>query len=277
MGSAIDWIKISTKIFSNRKIKFILSNKKGDKFFKIWIQFLTLAGTINDKGEIYLAPGLPYNAESLGVEFGEPAKVISEALKIFESLGMISVSGNSIAITGWAEHQNIEAMERARELNRNRVRKCREKQKVMEEENITVMQCNATVMQQNKNKNIDINNIVVADNIQSTYAEKHYSNSNIFEYWDKNICPITPAVAEELNDLVEEFGELNVRKGLNKMVKSNAKNLNYLRKAVQGIANGNDFDDRPPDASGGFSGFGAIFEKLKKEADDEDGNQENSL
>lgn len=273
MGNSIEWIKISTRIFENRKIKFILSNKKGDKFFKIWIQFLTLAGKINDGGKIYISANVAYTSESLAVEFGEAAKVVAEALELFETLEMIRVSGDSIVIDGWEEHQNVEGMERVREQNRLRKQRQREREK----ENVTVTQQSREITQQNKNKNKNknISNIVVAEYIDTTYPKKRDSNSNIFEYWDRNICPITPAIAEELNELNQEFGELVVLKGLNKMVKANAKNLNYLRKAVQGIASGNDYDDKPPEQEG-FSGFGAIFEKLKKEAEEDD-KQENSL
>ena len=265
MGNSIEWIKIYTNIFENRKIKFILSLKNGEKILIIWLRLLTLAGKINDRGNVYVSTNIPYNAKSLGVEFGESAKVVEEALKIFESLDMIRVSEDAIIIESWEEYQNVEGMERVREQNRLRKQRQRERDKEQETCHVTVTGQSREVTQQNKNKNKNknTNNIVVAEYIDSTYSEKRDSNSNIIEYWDKNIYPITPAVAEELNLLEQEFGELNVRKGLNKMVKANVKNLNYLRRAVEGIASGNDFDDKP--SQKGFQGFDAIINELCEE------------
>lgn len=265
MGNSIEWIKIYTNIFENRKIKFILSLKNGEKILIIWLRLLTLAGKINDRGNVYVSTNIPYNSKSLGVEFGESAKVVEEALKIFESLDMIRVSEDAIIIESWEEYQNVEGMERVREQNRLRKQRQRERDKGQETCHVTVTGQSREVTQQNKNKNKNknTNNIVVAEYIDSTYSEKRDNSSNVIEYWDKNIYPITPAVAEELNLLEQEFGELNVRKGLNKMVKANVRNLNYLRRAIEGIASGNDFDDKP--SQKGFQGFDAIINELCEE------------
>lgn len=40
----VGWIKLSTDIFSNRKIKILLKEKDGDTYFRLWIQILTIAG-----------------------------------------------------------------------------------------------------------------------------------------------------------------------------------------------------------------------------------------
>ena len=49
----VGWIKISTDIFSNRKIKILLKEKDGDTYFRLWIQILTIAGECNRNGGLY--------------------------------------------------------------------------------------------------------------------------------------------------------------------------------------------------------------------------------
>ena len=50
----IKWIKVSTDIWNNKKIKQIEALKNGDTYIVIWLKLLTLAGTINDNGYIYV-------------------------------------------------------------------------------------------------------------------------------------------------------------------------------------------------------------------------------
>lgn len=287
MGSSIEWIKISTRIFENRKIKFILSNKKGDKFFKIWIQLLTLAGKINDGGKIYISSNVPYNSDSLAIEFCEAAKVVSEALKLFETLEMIRVLDTSIVIDGWEEHQNVEGMERVREQAKLRMRKCREKKKEQEESDVTVAQQSRDVTVQNKNKNkkenIDTNNyshhhnnIVSIERDNCNGDDGGFGNkNNVFALWEHcGFGTISSYIRDKLLALVEETSEESVCQAIEEGARYNGRSLAYVETVARNIASGNNV--RQQTSGDGFSGFGAIFEKLKKE-DDENGEQENCL
>ena len=290
MGSSIEWIKISTRIFENRKIKFILSNKKGDKFFKIWVQLLTLAGKINDSGKIYISSNVPYNSDSLAVELGEAAKVVSEALKLFETLEMIRVLDTSIVIDGWEEHQNIEGMERIREQTRNRVKKFREKQNVTQQCNVTESECNVTVTQQNKNKNkkenIDTNNYshhhnnivsIERDNCNGCNGDDggFGNKNNVFALWEHcGFGTISSYMRDKLLALIEETSEESVCQAIEEGARYNGRSLAYVETVARNIASGNNVKQQTN--GDGFSGFGAIFERLKKE-DDENGEQENCL
>ena len=119
----IDWIKLSTRMFEDEKIRIILSMPDGTMKLLIWLKLLTQAGKVNDYGFIYLNEDIPYTNEMLSVVFDRTVEEISEALKTLSSLKMIDVSQNNIIrICNWEKYQNVEGMKRAKEMNKERVK-----------------------------------------------------------------------------------------------------------------------------------------------------------
>ena len=173
----IKWIKLSTGIFDNRKIKQIETLPDGDTIIVIWVKLLCLAGTINDCGYIYLTKEIPYTEQMLASQFSRPLSTIQLALQTFEQFGMIEVIDNILMISNWEKYQNIVGMEKIREQTRIRVANHRQKQKQLECNvtcNATVTQCNATDKNKNKNKKEDID---IEKDIDIKNKSKNYSNT----------------------------------------------------------------------------------------------------
>lgn len=119
----IKWIKVSTDLFANRKIRLIESMEDRDTIIVIWLKLMILAGEINDGGLIYITPESPYTSASLAVQMGREEGEIQKALSIFEDYGMIEVDEHGIiGIPNWEVYQNLETMEKIREQNRARQR-----------------------------------------------------------------------------------------------------------------------------------------------------------
>lgn len=127
----VKWIKITTDMFDNRKIKYIRRLPEGDSIVLIWVMLLTMAGRCNDGGRIWLTENIPYNAKSLANELGFEEATVMLALDALENLRMIDRTGGCLAIPGWEEYQNTEGMEKIREQNRLRKQKQRENQKLL--------------------------------------------------------------------------------------------------------------------------------------------------
>ena len=123
--SDIKWVKITTDLFDNRKIKKLRMLKNGNNFVLIWIMFLTIAGRCNSNGLVFLTETIPYDTKTLAFELGFKESIIKEALSQFEKLGMIEMDGEFICIPGWEEYQNKEALDKIREQTRKRVAKHR--------------------------------------------------------------------------------------------------------------------------------------------------------
>lgn len=126
----IKWIKVSTDLFSNRKIRYIEAMPERDAIIVIWIKLLVLAGEINDGGLIYFTQDIPFTPSTLAIQMDREEETIGKALKIFRDLSMIDVRDDGmIEILNWERYQNIEGMEKIREQNRKRQQKKRAKDK----------------------------------------------------------------------------------------------------------------------------------------------------
>ena len=154
----VKWIKVTTDIFDNRKIKLLEAMPDGDTIIVIWFKLMALAGSTNDNGYVYLTKNKPYTPEMLSTLFNRPVEIIRKALDCFEEFSMIEFEDENIYISNWDEYQNVDALERIREQGRLRVQRYRERKKKEKECNVT---CNVTVTQSNaldKEEDIDINN-----------------------------------------------------------------------------------------------------------------------
>jgi predicted phage replisome organizer len=126
----IKWIKVSTDLFANRKIRLIESMEDRDSIIVIWLKLMILAGEINDGGLIYLTQNIPYTAESLAIQFNRKTEEVQKALSVFEEYGMILIDSDGvIEIANWDVYQNVDRMEEIREYNRLAQQRSREKKK----------------------------------------------------------------------------------------------------------------------------------------------------
>lgn len=134
MKSKIEWVKITTDMFDNRKIKYLRKLPEGNSIVLIWIMLLTMAGRCSANGMIFLTENVPYTTKSLADELGFDENIIKFALAAFESLNMVRTNPEDfLQISGWEEYQDGEALDKIREVNRNRKRRQRENQKLLEE------------------------------------------------------------------------------------------------------------------------------------------------
>ena len=143
----VKWVKLTTDMFDNRKIKHLRRLPEGNNIVLIWVMLLTMAGRCNSGGMIFLTENIPYTAKMLADELDFEETTVTLALKALEQLDMIVTDDGFFAIAGWEEYQNIEGMDKIREQNRLRKQKQREKQKLLEgmsqECHVTVTQCHA--------------------------------------------------------------------------------------------------------------------------------------
>lgn len=130
----VKWIKITTDMFDNRKIKHLRRLPDGDSIVLIWVMLLTLAGRCNSGGMIFLTENIPYTPKMLADELDFEESTVQLALNALEQLGMIQTNDDGfLAVTGWEKHQNIEGMEKIRESKRLAQARWRAKQATIAE------------------------------------------------------------------------------------------------------------------------------------------------
>lgn len=157
----VKWIKLTTDMFDNRKIKHLRKMPDGNNLVLIWVMLLTMAGRCNAGGMIFLTENIPYTPKMLADELGFEENTVVLALKMLEQLEMIVTDGAYFGIAGWSEHQNIDGMDKIREQNRLRKAAQRQRQNALpasRDSHVTVTQCHATDKDKDKEEEEDDNN-----------------------------------------------------------------------------------------------------------------------
>lgn len=123
----VKWIKITTNMFDNRKIRHLRRLPDGNSIVLIWVMLLTMAGRCNAGGMIFLTENIPYTPKMLADELDFEENTVVLALGALENLGMISQDPLSIA--NWEEYQSTDRLADLREYNRLAQQKSRAKKK----------------------------------------------------------------------------------------------------------------------------------------------------
>lgn len=129
--AGVAWVKITTDMFDNRKIKHLRRLPDGNNIVLIWVMLLTMAGRCNAGGMIFLTENIPYTPKMLADELDFEENTVILALQALEQFQMIVTDGERFRIAGWEEYQNIEGLEKIREQNRLRKQRQRERQKLL--------------------------------------------------------------------------------------------------------------------------------------------------
>ena len=148
----VKWVKITTDMFDNRKIKHLRKLPDGNNIVLIWVMLLTMAGRCNAGGMIFLTENIPYTTKMLADELGFEENTVKLALQALEQFSMIQTDQGYFTIAGWNEYQNIEGMDKIREQTNKRVAAYRQRQKAIAKGiasgnatcNVTVTESNAT-------------------------------------------------------------------------------------------------------------------------------------
>ena len=142
----VKWIKLTTDMFDNRKIKHLRRLPEGNSIVLIWVMLLTMAGRCNAGGMIFLTENIPYTPKMLADELGFEENTVKLALNALEQFEMVVTDNGHFTIAGWDEYQNIEGMEKIREQNRIRQKRWYDKQKLLPNAtpNVSLTQSNAT-------------------------------------------------------------------------------------------------------------------------------------
>lgn len=127
----VKWIKITTDMFDNRKIKYLRTLPEGNNIVLIWVMLLTIAGRCNASGMIFLTENIPYDYNMLADEIGFDVNTVKLALEALARMNMIIMDENAFAISNWEKYQSTDRLDKIREYQKNYHREYREKQKLL--------------------------------------------------------------------------------------------------------------------------------------------------
>ena len=214
----VKWVKITTDMFDNRKIKHLRRLPDGNSIVLIWVMLITMAGRCNANGMIFLTEDIPYTPKMLADELDFEENTVQLALDALERLNMITVNAGTFSITNWEEYQNVDGMERIKEQTRKRVAKHRESKR-LEAGNVT---CNVTVTpgnaieeerEEDKEKEKEYHSFNLADknSFSDDFVEKTVENSKRSFLQGSLGKGVVLLSDEQLDDLLDKlsFDEFN--------------------------------------------------------------------
>lgn len=134
----VKWIKLTTDMFDNRKIKHLRRLPDGNSIVLIWVMLLTMAGRCNSGGMIFLTENIPYTPKMLADELDFEENTVVLALNALKELNMIVTDHGYYSIAGWDEYQNTNRLSEIREYNRLAKQKSRAKQKALQAPSVAV-------------------------------------------------------------------------------------------------------------------------------------------
>ena len=213
--SEVKWIKITTDIFDDEKIKMIETMPEADTIIVCWFKLLTLCGKINQGGRVRFNINIPFTDEMLASIFNRPLKTVQLAIKTLEAYGMIEIEGdNTIMITNWEKHQNVIGMDKIREQNAERQRRYREKQK--------------KIKSSKKIGQIADNNVMhnVTNNAKNNVTSQ-VLDIDIDKELDKDINIYIQKIVDNYN--LTESERLTILQA----IKSNSNKVEYLKKSIE--------------------------------------------
>lgn len=193
-----------------------------------------------------------------------------------------------IYIVGWSKHQNAEELSKLKERERckeaMRAKRQRERESKTCNNDVTNVDvtecyedvtCNKSVTSQDVTRNNDVTNTDVTDKNKSKNKKENKSKSNnnfssgcydenaavtcnSYEnvtsdnnpvgFWNQNVTPITPYIAERLQAITDEHGKLIAMQAVTITAQQGKKSIAYCEGVARNLASGdNQKPKKPPD------------------------------
>ena len=212
----VKWIKLTTDMFDNRKIKHLRRLPDGNNIVLLWIMLLTMAGRCNAGGMIFLTENIPYTPKMLADELGFEENTVILGIQALESLNMIIANDGYFAISGWEEYQNTDRLAELREYNRLAQQKSREKRKALQSVNdksMTSQACQGTDIDKEKEleKELDLE---INNNSTPTAPKKHkYGTHNNVLLTDEEYLKLQERFPTDYDEKINTLSEGLALKG----------------------------------------------------------------
>ena len=257
------WIKLSTGMFDDEKIKLIKNMPEGRSILLIWVELLCFAGKTDNDGVFLLTKKIPYNEEMLASIFQENVATVRLALKTFMDFGMMEQIEGAYALPNWTKYQSeAEAIAKAKERNKERQQRWRDRQKKPlleatcekrnvtetlrngndennhflngEQENVTLRRRYVTPLELEEEKELEKD--IYSSCSSNNHKQRKVKDGHraVSDFYTKNIRP-TPSEYELscLLDLADEYSDEWTIEALKETIKGGGRGLRYTEKILE--------------------------------------------
>ena len=95
-------IKLPIGFFDDDKVRILYGQKNGVHVILLYIMLLEFAAKSNRNGALFVADGIPYDAEMIASLTHMDAAMVKGALESLQRYGLIDTAGDAISVVGYA-------------------------------------------------------------------------------------------------------------------------------------------------------------------------------
>lgn len=95
-------IRLPIGFFDNDKVRILYGQKNGMSVILLYIMLLEFAAKSNRSGALYVADGIPYDAEMIASLTRMDAAMVKSGLESLQRYGLIDTAGDAISVVGYA-------------------------------------------------------------------------------------------------------------------------------------------------------------------------------
>lgn len=214
----VKWIKLTTDMFDNRKIKHLRRLPDGNNIVLLWVMLLTMAGRCNAGGMIFLTENIPYTTKMLADELDFEETTVELGIQALDQLNMIVTKNGFFTIAGWEEYQNADRLAELRAKDRERKRLKRADAKALLEDSA---ECPRTVHGTSTDcphtdididKDIDKEKELTISTPPARKKHKHGEHQNVL-LTDEEYAKLQERFPNDYKEKIETFSEAIARKG----------------------------------------------------------------
>ena len=105
-------IKLPIGFFDSDKVRILYGQKNGASVVLLYIMLVDFAAKSNRNGALYVAEGIPYDAEAIANLTRMDAAVVKSALESLQRFGLIRVDDDAISVVDFARLVHYEQSRR---------------------------------------------------------------------------------------------------------------------------------------------------------------------
>ena len=219
------WLKLKEDFFQDEAIEWLEEQENGKEYCLFYLKLCLKS--LKDDGKLIRTVGnllIPYSTEKLAEATRTKADTVMVAMQVLQRIGLVEILDD-----GAIKMLKLQDMVGSEAGNANALRQKRFRQRKKQEllsQGVTNSNalCNAELSQGVTNSNVEIRDKSIENRDKSIEIRE----SNLIVIWEQNISPITPVIAEELEQLKKDYGLPIVLEAIKVACKRGKRNIAYV-------------------------------------------------
>lgn len=234
MAGKFYWLKLKEDFFQTEIMEWLEEQEHGTEYVLLYVKLCLLA--LKADGKLVRQVGkmtIPYNEEKLAEHSRISLDVVKKALELYAKIGLIITDDDGII--SLPEVSNMVGTESAsKEAEKKRTQRQKKKgQNVPKQGDKLSPQEVDTEVDKLSDRDIEIRDIEIRyNNSLLNPLSCEGTEQNIATLYEKKIGLLNQNIADQLADLLSEYGEARVIKGIEIAASNKARNISYVAKCV---------------------------------------------